>query len=150
MNREELLAAIRKIVGNKRFYFSEAYVKKCGGTPTIGTYMRRYTSVTKKYIYIHCRVVYTNDLENKEYGALFLKYSLLRQMQYQNVDKVALEDIFTKDLQKIYNDLIFYLWWEKNVHLQRVENEYNECRKYVDIYDKIEISNEDMRKLENR
>jgi len=34
--------------------------------------------------------------------------------------------------------------------LQRVEKEYNECRKYVDIYDKIEISNEDMRKLENR
>ena len=31
-----------------------------------------------------------------------------------------------------------------------VEKEYNECRKYVDIYDKIEISNEDMRKLENR
>ena len=70
--------------------------------------------------------------------------------KYSQYAKIEYEQLFTKDLQKIYDDLLFFLWWEKNVRLQRVEKEYNECRKYVDIYDKIEISNEDMRKLENR
>lgn len=85
-----------------------------------------------------------------EVGAYFNRYSLYKYFDGVVITKIEYEQLFTKDLQKIYDDLLFFLWWEKNVHLQRVEKEYNECRKYVDIYDKIEISNEDMRKLENR
>ena len=55
MNREELLASIRKIVGRK-FQFSEAYAKECGGYPTLGENERTYSVLTRKYVYIPCRV----------------------------------------------------------------------------------------------
>lgn len=148
MNREELLAAIRKIVGRK-FQFSEAYAKKCGGYPTLGANERTYSILTRKYVYIPCRVTFGKNAEG-EVGAYFHRYSLYKYFDGVVITKIEYEQLFTKDLQKIYDDLLFFLWWEKNVRLQRVEKEYNECRKYVDIYDKIDISNEDMRKLENR
>lgn len=148
MNREELLASIRKIVGRK-FQFSEAYAKECGGYPTLGENERTYNILTRKYVYIPCRVTFGKNTKG-EVGAYFHRYSLYKYFDGVVITKIEYEKLFTKDLQKIYNDLLFFLWWEKNVHLQRVEKEYNECRKYVDIYDKIEISNEDMRKLENR
>ena len=59
------------------------------------------------------------------------------------------KQLFTKDLQKIYDDLLFYLWWEKSVRLPKIEKEYTECKKYADIFDKIEISEEDMKKIKN-
>lgn len=148
MNREELLASIRKIVG-KKFQFSEAYAKECGGYPTLGENERTYNILTRKYVYIPCRVTFGKNTKG-EVGAYFHRYSLYKYFDGVVITKIEYEKLFTKDLQKIYNDLLFFLWWEKNVRLQRVEKEYNECRKYVDIFDKIDISEEDMRKLENR
>lgn len=151
MNKKELLENIRRIIGNKKFTFSEAYIKQCKGTPTIGDDERNYYALTKKYLFIECWGSYRYSEEEKEWGWYFMRYPIYYRVgSGERIKKVELEDMFTKDLQKIYDDLLFFLWWEKNVHLQRVEKEYNECRKYVDIYDKIEISNEDMRKLENR
>ena len=66
------------------------------------------------------------------------------------ITKIEYEQLFTKDLQKIYDDLLFYLWWEKSVRLPKIEKEYTECKKYADIFDKIDISEEDMKKIENR
>ena len=151
MNREELLENIRRIIGNKKFTFSEAYIKQCKSTPTIGDDGRNYYALTKKYLFIECWGCYEYSEAEKEWGWYFMRYPVCYVIgSGESIKKVELEDMFTKDLQKIYDDLLYFLWWEKNVHLQRVEKEYNECRKYVDIYDKIEISNEDMRKLENR
>ena len=37
------------------------------------------------------------------------------------------------------------------VHVNnKIEKEYAECKKYADIFDKIGISEEDMKKIENR
>ena len=135
MNRKELLAAIRKIVGRK-FEFSEAYAKKCGGYPTLGAQGRTYSILTKKYLYIPCRVTFGRNAEG-EVGAYFNKYSLYKYFDGVIITKIEYEQLFTKDLQKIYNDLIFYLWWEKSVRLPKIEKEYAECKKYADIFDKF-------------
>lgn len=147
MNREELIVAIRKIVGRK-FEISEAYAKKCGGYPTLGAQGRTYSILTKKYLYIPCRVTFGRNADG-EVGAYFNKYSLYKYFDGVIITKIEYEQLFTKDLQKIYDDLLFYLWWEKSVRLPKIEKEYAECRKYADIFDKIDISEEDMKKIEN-
>lgn len=143
MNREQLLVTIRKIVGRK-FEFSEAYAKKCGGYPTLGANERTYSILTKKYVYIPCRVTFGKNVEG-EVGAYFNRYSLYKYFDGVVITKIEYEQLFTKDLQKIYDDLLFYLWWEKSVRLPKIEKEYAECKKYADIFDKI-----DMKKIENR
>ena len=74
MNREELLTAIRKIVGRK-FQFSEAYAKKCGGYPTLGANERTYSILTKKYVYIPCRVTFGRNAEG-EVGSIMTFFSI--------------------------------------------------------------------------
>lgn len=143
MNREQLLVTIRKIVGRK-FEFSEAYAKKCGGYPTLGANERTYSILTKKYVYIPCCVTFGKNVEG-EVGAYFNRYSLYKYFDGVVITKIEYEQLFTKDLQKIYDDLLFYLWWEKSVRLPKIEKEYTECKKYADIFDKI-----DMKKIENR
>ena len=64
MNREELLAAIRKIVGRK-FEFSETYTKNCGGYPTLGANEITYSILTRKYVYIPCRVTFGRNEEGE-------------------------------------------------------------------------------------
>lgn len=142
MNREELLAAIRKIVGRK-FEFSAAY--RCA--PTLGAEERTYSVLTKKYLFIPCRVTFGWNEDETEYGAYFHRYSLYKYFDGSVITKIEYEKLFTKDLQKIYNDLLFYLWWEKSVRLPRIEKEYTECKKYADIFDKIDISEKDMKKI---
>ena len=147
MNREELLAAIRKIVGRK-FQFSETYAKKCGGYPTIGEEERTYCILTRKYLYISCRVTFGKNSEG-EVGAYFHRYSIYKYFEGSNITKIEYEKLFTKDLQKIYDDLLFYLWWEKSVRLPRIKIEYDECKQYADIFDKLNLSDEDVKKIGN-
>ena len=151
MNRKELLENIRRIIGSKKFTFSDAYIKQCGNTPTIGDNERNYHAITKKYLFIDCWGSYRYSEEEKEWGWHFMRYPICYRVgSGQNIHKVELENMFTKDLQKIYNDIVFYLWWEKSVRLPKIEKEYAECKKYADIFDKIGISEEDMKKIENR
>ena len=100
MNREELLAAIRKIVGRK-FQFSEAYAKKCGGYPTLGANERTYSILTRKYVYIPCRVTFGKNAEG-EIGAYFNRYSLYKYFEGVVITKIEYERLFTKDLLKMY------------------------------------------------
>ena len=148
MKREELLAAIRKIVGRK-FEFSESYTKKCGVHPTLGANERTYSILTRKHVYIPCRVTFGRN-EEGEVGAYFNHDSPYKYSDGVNIIKIEYEQLFTKDLQKIYNDLLSYLWWEKSERLPKIEKEYAECKKYAKIFDKIGISEEDMKKIENR
>ena len=147
MNREELIAVIRKIVGRK-FQFSEAYAKKCGGYPTLGAEERTYCILTRKYLYISCRVTFGKNAEG-EVGAYFHRYSIYKYFEGCNITKIEYEKLFTKDLQKIYDDLLFYLWWEKSVRLPRIKIEYDECKQYADIFDKLNLSDEDVKKIGN-
>ena len=133
MNREELLAKIRKIVGGKKFVFRDVL-------PTIGDEDRPYTGVTKTYLHISCRVVYGWNEEETEVGAKFRRYSVYKDFKGENVSRVKLDDLFTKDLQKVYDDMVFHLWKEKHIHLKEVEKEYKECLEYCMMYDRIEPS----------
>jgi hypothetical protein len=151
MNREELLENIRKIIGSKKFTFSEAYIKQCGNTPTIGDDGRNYYAITKKYLFIECWGSYRYSEEEKEYGWYFMRYPIYyRANSGQNIHKVELEDMFTKDLQKLYDDIVFYLWWENNVNLPKLKKVYEECLKYKPMFAKIKISNEELEKIINQ
>ena len=140
MGKESLLENIRKIIGNKKFTFSDAYIEHCGGTPKIGDDGRTYNAVTKKYLFIKCWGVYDYSEKKEEMGWFFRRYPICNRHYGHGyeVNKVELEDMFTKDLQKLYDDIVFYLWWEKNVHLKKIEEELADCKKYVDMYHKIE------------
>lgn len=149
MNREELLTAIRNIVGNKTFKFSDAYLKQCGKGPTIGGEDREYSGITKKYLYISCRVTFGWNTDETECGAFFHRYSIYKNFYGMNVTKIELEKLFTTDLQKIYNDIVFFLWWEKTVHLPKITKEYAECYSYANKFDKLNLSNEEFAHLQN-
>lgn len=148
MNRKELLENIRRIIGNKKFTFSEAYIKQCGSTPTIGDDERTYHAITKKHLFIDCWGSYRYSEEEKERGWYFRRYPICYSVgSGQNIHKVELEDMFTKDLKKLYDDIVFYLWWENNVNLPKVKKAYEECLKYKPMFDKIKISSEELEKI---
>ena len=132
--RNDLLEKIRKIVG-RGFEYSNAYISKCSGAPILNDTMQ-YGKVTKKYVYINCRCVFSNNEDGTEYGAVILKYSLYKYFDGQNVTKINLEDLFIKDLRKIYEDIKFALWWETK-RMAKIEAEKAECQKYVDIFNKF-------------
>lgn len=136
--QQSLLAELRKIVGNKKLMFSKSYIdSRKGEYDTIGNEGRHYFGITRKSVLCPCRVVYSNDPFNKEYGAYIKKYSLYRYFDGQNVDKIALEDLFVKDLEKIVKDIKFFLFWEANVHLPTIKLEYDKCLELKSKYDKI-------------
>ena len=136
--QQSLLAELREIVGNKTLEFSNAYIKsRKGEYPTIGVDRRSYFGVTRKSVLCPCRVVYSNDPLNKEYGAYIKKYSLYKYFDGQNVNKIALEDLFVADLEQVVNDIKFFLFWEANVHFPQIEKEYDECIAFKEKYSKL-------------
>jgi len=152
MNKEELLENIRRIIGSKKFTFSVAYINQ-KNTPTIGDDGRRYYAITKKYLFIDCWGCYDYSEAEKEWGWYFMRYPVYYRYgggSGQNIHKVELENMFTKDLQKLYDDIVFYLWWETNVNLPKLKRAYEECLKYNPMFDKIKISNEELKKITNQ
>jgi hypothetical protein len=129
--QDKLLADIRKIVGGKKFTFSEAYIKKAH--PKIGVGEMSYGTITKKYIYVSCFLQHNNNEDCTEYGAIIKKYPICYNRATGSfVEKVELEDLFISDLEKILNEIKFYLWWESCVNLPKVRAEYErlmECEK---------------------
>ena len=128
--QQSLLAELRRIVGNKKLEFSNAYIKarkgeyhRLGG---VGNDMVYY-GVTRQSVMCPCRVVYTNNEDCTEYGANIRKYSLYKYFDGQIVKKIALEDLFVKDLEKVVEDIKFFLYWEANVHFPQIKREYDEC-----------------------
>ena len=85
--QEKLLAELRKIIG-RGFKFSEAYMKQCDfNCNRIGEQEIRYGNVTKKYVYIGCRAIYTTNDEETEYSARIRKYSVCTTQG--NTNKIA-------------------------------------------------------------
>jgi hypothetical protein len=139
--QQSLLAELRSIVGNKKLEFSNAYIKARKGEyhrlGSVGNDMIYY-GVTRQSVMCPCRVVYSNDSTNQEYGAYIKKYSLYKYFDGQNVKKIALEDLFVKDLEQVVNDIKFFLYWEANVHFPQIKKEYDECIAFKEKYSKFE------------
>lgn len=136
MEREEILKQLHDIIGGKKFTFSEAFIKKEGHVLKIGQ-DRPYSAVTKKYLYVSCFAVYKWDEEQQEYGTSIQKFPIYYNRLTGNfVDKVALNDMFTKDLQKVLDMVEFALWWERNIRLPEIQKQLDEVSKYAAIYDK--------------
>jgi hypothetical protein len=136
--QQSLLAELRSIVGNKKLEFSNAYIKaRKGEYHTLGGINKMpYFGVTRKSVMCPCRVVYSNDPLNKEYGAYIKKYSLYK-FDGQNVNKIALEDLFVNDLEQVVNDIKFFIFWEANVHFPQIKKEYDECVALKEKYSKL-------------
>ena len=137
--QQSLLAELRSIVGNKKLEFSDAYIKaRKNQRHTLGGINERpYYGVTRKSVMCPCRVVYSNDPTNQEYGAYIKRYSLYKYFDGQNVKKIALEDLFVADLEQVVNDIKFFLFWEANVHLSQIKKEYDECIAFKEKYSKL-------------
>jgi hypothetical protein len=134
MEREEILKQLHDIIGGKKFTFSEAFIK--GHVLEIGQ-GRPYSVVTKKYLYVSCFAVYKWDEEQQEYGTSIQKFPIFyNRMTGKYVDKVALNDMFTKDLQEVLDMVELALWWEKNIRLPEIQKQLDEVSKYAAIYDK--------------
>ena len=135
--QQSLLTKLRKIVG-RGFNFSEAYLKQCHyDCNRIGEQEIRYGKITKQYVYIGCRAIYTTNDEGTEYGARIRKYSV--NTRQGETRKIALEDLFVCDLEKILHDIEFALWWEKDVRMKKLQTEMADCQKYVDLFNKFLI-----------
>lgn len=121
--QNKLLADIKKLIGNKKFEFSDAYCNRVH--PKIGVGERPYSVITKKYLYVSAFVVHTNNDDCSEYGAVIKKFPICYQKgSGKFVNKINLEDLFISDLEKILNEIKFYLWWENDVNFPKVRAEY--------------------------
>jgi len=131
--RNKLLDSIRKVVG-RGFEYSEAYISQCKTRPMLNDAMC-YGKITRKYVYINCRCIYDLNEDETERGAIIMKYPIYRVPFNQLINKIELEDLFIKDLEKIYDDIKFALWWETQ-RMVKIDIEKAECQKYVDIFNK--------------
>ena len=137
--QQKLLAELRKIVG-RGFEFSDAYIKQCDwNCNCIGEQPVRYGKITNKYVYIGCRAIYTTNADFTEYGAVIRKYPICKVPANQIVKKIALEDLFVCDLEKIVNDIKVALSWEME-RMSRLKAEMIECQKYIDIFNKVSLN----------
>lgn len=136
--QNKLLADIRKIVGGKKFTFSDAYIKKVH--PRIGEGERDYGTITKKYIYVSCFLQRNNNEDCTEWGAIIKKFPICYNRATGSfVEKVELEDLFISDLEKILDEIKFYLWWEANVQYPKVKAEYERLHELHFKYHKMKI-----------
>jgi hypothetical protein len=134
--QDKLLADIRKIVGGKKFTFSNAYIKKVH--PRIGEGERDYGTITKKYIYVSCFLQHNNNEDCTEWGAIIKKFPICyNRASGSFVEKVKLEDLFILDLEKILDEIKFYLWWESCVNLPKARAEYERLTECEAKYNKM-------------
>ena len=134
--QDKLLADIRKIVGGKKFTFSDAYIKKVH--PRIGEGERDYGTITKKYIYVSCFLQHNNNEDCTEWGAIIKKFPICYNRATGSfVEKVELEDLFISDLEKILDEIKFYLWWESCVNLPKARAEYERLTECEAKYNKM-------------
>ena len=134
--QNKLLADIRKIVGGKKFTFSDAYIKKVH--PKIGIGCMSYGTITKKYIYVSCFLQHNNNEDCTEWGAIIKKFPIYyKRASGSFVDKVELEDLFISDLEKILDEIKFYLWWESCVNLPKARAEYERLTECEAKYNKM-------------
>lgn len=133
VKRNDLLAAIRHIVGSKKFSFSDAFLKRY--QPRIGVGSMEINAVTKKYIYVNCFVKYGYNEGNTEYGAYIKKLPICYMRGSGSfVNKVELEDLFVTDLETLLKELKYYIWWEAEVNFPAVCAEYNRAKPFVNRY----------------
>lgn len=136
--QNKLLADIRKIVGGRKFIFSDAYCNKVH--PKIGVGERPYSVITKKYLYVSCFVQYTNNEDETEYGPVIKKFPICyNRLTGKFVEKIELEDLFISDLKKILDEIKFYLWWEANVQYPKAKAEYERLHELHFKYQKMKI-----------
>ena len=136
--KEKLLADIRKIVGGRKFIFSDAYCNKVH--PNIGVGERPYSVITKKYLYVSCFVTYQWNEDETEVGAVIKKFPICyNRLTGKFVEKIELEDLFISDLKKILDEIKFYLWWEANVQYPKAKAEYERLHELHFKYNKMKI-----------
>lgn len=138
--QERLLAELRKIVGNKKLMFSDSYIKARHDVyPTLGVAGSEmsYYGVSRKSVFCPCRILIGANEDNTEIGAYIKKYSLYKYFDGQNVKKINLEDLFVRDLEKVLDDIKYFLWWEAETNFPRVEALYKETLAYKEKYNKL-------------
>ena len=134
--QDKLLADICKIVGSKKFTFSDAYINKVH--PRVGVGEMSYSTITRKYVYVSCFLQYNNNKDFTEWGALIKKYPICyNRFSGKFVNKVPLTDLFTSDLEKILEEIKYFLWWESCVNLPKVRVEYNRLIEVEAKYNKM-------------
>jgi hypothetical protein len=138
--QETLLAELRRIVGNKKLMFSDCYIKaRCNKYPTLGAVGSEmsYYGVSRKSVFCPCRVLFGANEGNTEIGVYVKKYSLYKHYQGQVVKKIDLEDLFVRDLEKVLDDIKYFLWWEAETNFPHIEKLYKETLAYKEKYNKL-------------
>ena len=135
--REEMLTIIRKVIGNKRFIFSDAYVKKAG-YPKVGNGCE-VCAITRQNIFFTAKVLinYYYDEEIDNYPAKIDKQPICNCFDGFIRSNLKLDDLSLEDLTSLYNGLTYYLWWENNVRLPEIKKEFKECEEKAKMFEKL-------------
>ena len=135
--REEMLATIRKVIGNKRFEFSEAYINKHGFL-NIGDGCG-VCAITRKNVFFRYDVLvkYYYDEETDTYPAHIKKAPIFDRIDGFIKGSLKMDDLSTNDLTSLYDGFTFYLWWENNIRMPEVKKHFTECEAKVKMYNKL-------------
>ena len=135
--REEMVAIIRKVIGNKRFIFPDDYTRKVG-YPNVGN-EGKICAITKQNVFFTSKVVirYYYDEETDSYPARIEKLPLCRRFDGFVRSNLKLEDLSLPDLTSLYKGLTYCLWWEKDVMLPEIRTKIKECEERVKMYEKL-------------
>lgn len=135
--REEMLAIIRKVIGNKRFIFPDDYTRKVD-YPNVGN-EGKICAITKKNVFFTTKVLinYYYDEETDTYTAKIGKLPIYNRYNGFIRSNLKLEDLSLPDLTSLYKGLTYCLWWENDVMLPEIRTKLKKCEERVKMYEKL-------------
>lgn len=136
MNKEELVKAIKAIVG-RRLVFPEEYTS----LPSIGE-SRQIAGFTQKYVYLNskCLVKTVFSEQDDDYVKVVRRIPVCGTLYGVIDSKVELEDLTQIDLQTIYNGLTEFIAWA-TAEMVEIRKKAAEYQRYADKYKILEKIN---------
>ena len=136
MNKEELVKAIKAIVG-RRLVFPEEYTN----LPSIGE-SRQIAGFTQKYVYLNskCLVKTVFSEQDDDYVKVVRRIPVCGTLYGVIDSKVELDELTQVDLQAIYNGLTEFIAWA-TAEMVEIRKKAAEYQRYADKYKILEKIN---------
>ena len=133
MSRDEMIKAIRDLVGGKMEIHSKYYTRIAIGED------RPVASVTKKYVYLGCKCFirrkFDNNTEVHCVQRVPICISTYRFDDWTDC-KVELDKLTTHDLETLYEAIKSYFQWQIS-RIPELKKQLEECLRFQAKYNKI-------------
>ena len=133
MSRDEMLKTIRDLVGGKMVFDENWKTRVAVGED------RPVCGITKKYIYMGCKVYVKTAWDQEDDEILVSKIQrvpICGSIYGEITSKVELDSLCTRDLEAIYTAVVDYFNWKMGM-IPELKKQLEECLRFQSKYNKI-------------